>query len=359
MACNADNQDRLPATYNGTNPFAYDSATGNTLNKGSISYNWDRLGNLRGVSQPYPGPSPTYLYDGQERKIARKTGSTYTHKWLYDGQLRIVAELNASNVVQKRFVYGSRDNVPDLMITSAGTYRLVTDQLGSVRRVINVSTGLPPSPSQDVAYDAWGKPLNTPGTFPTFGFAGGLYDAGTGMLHFGAREYDPTLGRWLSRDAARWGGGLNFCAYAADDPVNLIDPTGRYAVGGVVVVAAGSASAGAGPTGLALAAGGGAIVWAAWKILKAIDDYKHPTVGGYSPPAPDPGGNGPGGAGGPYRTPGQPPGPQYPECGGMAQRATEKCCRDKTGHRDDDEGTCPSSPETLQNFNNCMDENGW
>ncbi|MFO0665976.1 MAG: RHS repeat-associated core domain-containing protein, partial [Polyangiaceae bacterium] len=54
-----------------------------------------------------------------------------------------------------------------------------------------------------------------------------------------AREYDPTLGRWLSRDAARWGGGLNFYVYAGDDPVNLIDPDGRTARGAAIGAAIG------------------------------------------------------------------------------------------------------------------------
>jgi RHS repeat-associated protein len=41
-----------------------------------------------------------------------------------------------------------------------------------------------------------------------------------------ARDYDPSVGRWTTKDASRFGGGLNFYAYCYDDPVNLIDPTG-------------------------------------------------------------------------------------------------------------------------------------
>ena len=32
---------------------------------------------------------------------------------------------------------------------------------------------------------------------------------------------------WVSKDAARWTGGLNFYAYAQNDPVNVVDPDGR------------------------------------------------------------------------------------------------------------------------------------
>jgi RHS repeat-associated protein len=66
-----------------------------------------------------------------------------------------------------------------------------------------------------------------PNCFQPFGFAGGLWDADTGLLHFGAREYDPETGRWLSKDPLLFGGGdTNLYAYVLNDPLNLIDPTG-------------------------------------------------------------------------------------------------------------------------------------
>jgi RHS repeat-associated protein len=51
---------------------------------------------------------------------------------------------------------------------------------------------------QKIVYDygqnATGKP-NQP-----FGFAGGLYDADTGLVRFGARDYEAAIGRWTSKD---------------------------------------------------------------------------------------------------------------------------------------------------------------
>lgn len=35
-----------------------------------------------------------------------------------------------------------------------------------------------------------------------FGFAGGLYDPDTQLIRFGVRDYDPIIGRWLSKDPA-------------------------------------------------------------------------------------------------------------------------------------------------------------
>ena len=61
-------------------------------------------------------------------------------------------------------------------------YRIVTDHLGSVRLVVNVSTG---EVMQRMAYDAYGRVLVDsiePGWTPVpFGFAGGVYDRDTGV----------------------------------------------------------------------------------------------------------------------------------------------------------------------------------
>src|SRR4029077_2590427 len=61
-----------------------------------------------------------------------------------------------------------------------------------------------------------------------FRFAGGLGDRDTGLVRFGARDYDPALGRFTTPDPLRFGGGgTNLYGYALNDPVNLSDPSGQ------------------------------------------------------------------------------------------------------------------------------------
>jgi RHS repeat-associated protein len=65
--------------------------------------------------------------------------------------------------------------------------------------------------------------------FQPFGFAGGLYDRDTELIRFGARDYDPKLGRWTAKDPILFGGGdSNLLCYVGDDPVNGLDPTGTF-----------------------------------------------------------------------------------------------------------------------------------
>jgi RHS repeat-associated protein len=147
--------------------------------------------------------------------------------YLYKDGLSPVAELDGAGNVTTLFVYGSRLTVPAYMIQDGVTYRLFTDHLGSVRLVVNTADG---SIAQRIDYDAFGRViLDTNPGFQPFGFAGGLYDYQTGLIRFGARDYDPETGRWTSKDPAGFSGGdTNLYGYVVNDPVNNFDPNGLY-----------------------------------------------------------------------------------------------------------------------------------
>ena len=54
-----------------------------------------------------------------------------------------------------------------------------------------------------------------------------LFDLETGLVRFGAREYDPEVGRWISKDPVVFGDGYkSLYAYSSNDPVNNIDVNG-------------------------------------------------------------------------------------------------------------------------------------
>jgi RHS repeat-associated protein len=238
-----DDQDRiLPAGGS----YVYNTS-GTLASRIGGSYTWNKFGNLTAAT--VGANAVTYGYDGQNRRVVRRVNGVLQNQYIYDGQLRIVAETTPT--ATRRFAYASRTNVPDAMTetvtaTSVTTaYKIVSDQLGSVRLVVKVSDG---SVAQRLDYDAWGNIVSSTGTaIQPFGFAGGLYDPVTQWTRFGARDYDAGQGRWTSKDPSRWKGGANFYAYANNDPVSWIDPNGRNPV--VVGIAVGIAFAMAADSG--------------------------------------------------------------------------------------------------------------
>ncbi|MDJ0944579.1 MAG: RHS repeat-associated core domain-containing protein, partial [Kiloniellales bacterium] len=62
-----------------------------------------------------------------------------------------------------------------------------------------------------------------------FRYAGQRYDAETKLIYMRARYYSVAIGRFLSPDPIGYEDGFNLYTYAANSPLNFIDPTGLLA----------------------------------------------------------------------------------------------------------------------------------
>ncbi len=224
-----DEQDRIHSwdewTYSYTEQGDLVQRTNGDL---GLTLQYDELGNLlrADIESADASLGIDYQVDAMGRRMSRVTTDGDEHYWVYQDALRPVGEV--ANGIFTQYVYAN-DGVggaPDFMVRSGVPYRLIKDHMGSVRFVVNANTG---AVSQELEYDPFGRVLvdTNPG-FQPFGFAGGLYDWDTKLVRFGARDYDPGVGRWTAKDLIGFAGGQeNVYVYSGSDPVNFIDPTGK------------------------------------------------------------------------------------------------------------------------------------
>jgi RHS repeat-associated protein len=92
-----------------------------------------------------------------------------------------------------------------------------------------VVTGSSGTVVKTISYDSFGEIMadsNSSFVLPV-GFAGGLADAATGLVYFGARDYDPAAGRWTARDPQLFDAEqANLYQYVGNDPLNYRDADG-------------------------------------------------------------------------------------------------------------------------------------
>jgi RHS repeat-associated protein len=152
--------------------------------------------------------------------------------FVYEDKLKPIAEFDGVGNLVAEFIYGSKSNLPDYLVkygTAAGTYRTISDHLGSPRIVVNVASGIA---AQVSTFDEFGVVRHdSMAGFQPFGFAGGIFDVDTELVRFGARDYEPRVGRWVAKDPTQfWSNPANLYSYAINDPINLVDMNGRFVV---------------------------------------------------------------------------------------------------------------------------------
>jgi RHS repeat-associated protein len=81
-------------------------------------------------------------------------------------------------------------------------------------------------------YDPFGNTIRMTGTGTIakdnpFRFSTKRTDDNTDLVLYEYRPYSPSLGNWISRDPIAEDGGMNLYAFAANAPIDRIDPDGR------------------------------------------------------------------------------------------------------------------------------------
>ncbi|MGH2378137.1 MAG: RHS repeat domain-containing protein [Candidatus Limnocylindria bacterium] len=190
------------------------------MQQGADTFSYDPLSRLTAAS--VAGAASTYQYDG-DGLLAIRTGSTGSTNYVWDTSTAPAPLLEAGG---DRVVHG----LGPLYLERAdgSTIRLVRDALGSVRAEVD-DLGLVTKSFRYAAYGAISDRFPSSATPTLLGFTGEIADP-SGLTYLRARWYEPSHGRFVSRDpyAGTLTGpvSLNAYIYAAGRPNLLTDPLG-------------------------------------------------------------------------------------------------------------------------------------
>ena len=211
----ANNLNQL-ATVNGTT-WQYD-ADGNLINDGSFQYAWDAAHRLISVVNLSTGHITSFKYDGLGRRLTideQDSGGVATEtRYLWCGRM-ICGARNGQNIV-------SADYYSQGELHGSQALYYARDQIGTVTGVMNASGELLGADQ----YSPYGVAKVVTDTQSDFQYAGMLHNAATGLYLTQFREYNPAVGRWLSRDPIGEEGGENIYVYVGGNPLTGVDPLG-------------------------------------------------------------------------------------------------------------------------------------
>jgi RHS repeat-associated protein len=246
---------RLTAS-GGTTPQNFSVNAANQISSGGYTY--DGAGNLT------EDPNGTYDYNGAEQMTSvTKGGATYNYTYAGASQNEVLSQTTPDGTYN--ITYGRTDAHGQPIIEQykkdSATAYVEHDPVTGEALMLRTSSGMQSlyvydgtgNPAALITsasyrafayeYDPYGAPTITAnsgglGTSQNpYMFKAGIQDRVTGWVKFGARWYSPALGRWTQHDtldAPLDPANANRYAFAANDPINNSDPTGRNLFGTVV-----------------------------------------------------------------------------------------------------------------------------
>jgi len=219
-----------------TNSYTYD-ASGNThtrtLGGKTQTLDWDDEGHLAKATNA-DGTSASYLYDADGNRLLSRDDSGTT---LYLGSTEVHLAKGTTTTTGTRY-YSWAGQTIAVRSSSGSLQWQVSDTHDTAETAVDATTQTATRRRQDPFGNARGSQPTSTTWLGDKGFVSGVQDSTTGLTHLGAREYDPTIGRFVSDDPILEltdAQQIDGYTYAADNPVTGSDPTGlmnHYTEGG-------------------------------------------------------------------------------------------------------------------------------
>jgi RHS repeat-associated protein len=207
---------------------------GNVTSTGGKSFTYDSENHL--VSMSASGTSATIEYDAFGNRVAKTVNGVTTQYLVEDdvnptGYPQVFDELTNGSVT-RTYTYGLQRIDENQLISNQWTPSFYGyDGGGNVRQLTNSAGAV----TDSYEYDAYGNEFTVSGTTPNnYLYRGEQYDPDLGLYYLRARYYNPTTGRFMSRDPENGNqldpATLHKYLYAGGDPANRLDPLGKVII---------------------------------------------------------------------------------------------------------------------------------
>lgn len=232
---------RHAVTAAGAHRYVYD-ANGNAIQRDGAAISWTSYNLPATIGSP-SGASSRFWY-GADRQRWKQVSSAggITETAVYAGGL--LEKVTRGTVTSWKHYVATPGGIAALHVRSSDgsaprTWLVTQDALGSTDKVVDAAGGVELSTSFSAfgarRGDDWSR---APSAAELAAVARTTRDGFTGheqldhleLVHMGGRVYDPVIGRFLSPDpivqAPHWSQDLNRYAYAWNNPLSIVDPTG-------------------------------------------------------------------------------------------------------------------------------------
>ncbi len=202
----------------------------------ALSSGYDANGNM--TMRLKDGARFFLAYDAENRLTS--VSGTVSANFVYNGDgQRVISTIGTAAIttyigsyfewqdgVGKSYYFADAQRIA--MRASAGVEFLLGDHLGSTSLTVDSLAGNP----RELRYYPWGEVRWSSGAIPTdYRFTGQQEVSSIGLYDYGARFYDPQLGRFVSPDTIipeqQGTKAWDRFAYVSNSPIRYIDPSGH------------------------------------------------------------------------------------------------------------------------------------
>ncbi len=185
---------------------------------GIAAYTYDALNRLASVTEP-SGKITRYVYDAFNRLIAQESDGTQL-LYLYDKEQEIGAMDAQGALLQLKIIgLGTQAEVGRAVAIeiAAIAYAPLHDFQGNIIALLSSDLRI----AESYRIDAFGREETSSSPVNPWRFCSKR--SLSGLVFFGQRFYDPSLGRWLTPDPSGFADGPNLYAYVLNSPLNRLD----------------------------------------------------------------------------------------------------------------------------------------